>query len=236
MKYLGEKMEAVKKFFISKDEKKESLGFKKMFLIFIIFSFLGCLYEELLQMIKLYMSKGIIQFVTKRGLLYLELSPIYGWGACLMIWIFTRKRYTRFDYLWIGSFLGGALEFLISFLQETFTGTTSWNYSGHFLNIGGRTTVPFMIFWGLLCYILMTEIYPFITKELEKVPIKIEKMLFSILIVIVGLDMFLSFSACIRLGLRHEGYAPLTFYGEFLDKYYDDNRMSKSYTNMVSKK
>lgn len=229
-------MEVVKNFFINKEEKKICPNFKRMFLIFIIFSLLGCLYEEVLMMLKLYMSKGVIQFVTKRGLLYLELSPIYGWGACLMIWIFTRKRYTRFDYFWIGGLLGGSFEYLISFLQETFTGTTSWNYSHHFLNIGGRTTVPFIIFWGILCYILMTEIYPLIIKKLDSIPKKIEKTLSYLLIIVVSIDMVLSFSACIRLGLRHQGYPPLTFYGEFLDKFYDDERMSKSYTNMVSKK
>ena len=39
--------------------------------------------------------------------------------------------------------------------------------------------------------------------------------------------MFISFSACIRMGLRHEGYKPLTGYGEFLDKVYNDERMKK---------
>ncbi|UKI27185.1 MAG: hypothetical protein L6V91_00405 [Bacilli bacterium] len=53
--------------------------------------------------------------------------------------------------------------------------------------------------------------------------------------VIVTIDMFISFSACIRMGLRHEGYKPLTEYGEFLDRVYNDERMKKSYTNMVIK-
>ena len=29
------------------------------------------------------------------------------------------------------------------------------------------------------------------------------------------------------MGLRHEGYKPLTGYGEFLDKVYNDERMKK---------
>lgn len=55
----------------------EGLSFKKMFLIFVIFSFLGCLYEDVLFMAKNYINYGILDYSTKRGLLYLELSPIY---------------------------------------------------------------------------------------------------------------------------------------------------------------
>lgn len=55
----------------------EGLSFKKMFLIFVIFSFLGCLYEDILFMAKNYINYGILDYSTKRGLLYLELSPIY---------------------------------------------------------------------------------------------------------------------------------------------------------------
>lgn len=54
----------------------EGLSFKKMFLIFVIFSFLGCLYEDILFMAKNYINYGILDYSTKRGLLYLELSPI----------------------------------------------------------------------------------------------------------------------------------------------------------------
>ena len=213
----------------------ELLSFKRMFIIFIIFSFLGCLYEDLLFMTKNYINYGILDYTTKRGLLYLELSPIYGWGACIMIYILGRKPRQKIEYFYIGSLIGGAFEYIISFLQETFTGTTSWDYSTYFLNINGRTTIPYMLFWGLLCYILMVKIYPFITRKLEKVPQKLGNTIYHILLVVVTIDMIISFSACIRMGLRHEGYSSLTKYGEILDKVYNDERMKKSYTNMVIK-
>lgn len=215
------------------DNIPEKISFKKLFFLFIIFSFIGCLYEDIFFMINNYIDEGTLNFVTKRGLLYFELSPIYGWGACLMIYIFSKRKNKKFDYFWIGALIGGGFEYLISFLQETFTGTVSWDYSNYFLNINGRTTIPYMLFWGLLCYILMTKLYPFISKQLEKIPEKVEKPLYWILLIVIVVDMFISFSACIRLGLRHKGYEPLTFYGEFLDKVYDDERMSISYTNMV---
>lgn len=216
----------------NEDSELNKISFRKMFLFFVIFSFIGCLYEEILFLVEGYIDNGTLNFITKRGLLYFELSPIYGAGAILMIYLFTRKAYKKFDYFWLGALIGGTFEYLISFLQETFTGTVSWDYSTYFLNINGRTTIPYMLFWGLLCYILMTIIYPYLSQKIDSIDTKIENIMYYVLLVIIIADMFLSFSACIRLGLRHEGYKPLTIYGEFLDRVYDDERMSKSYTNM----
>ena len=58
--------------YLFKDKRKftEGLSFKKMFFIFIIFSFLGCIYEDLLFIAKNYINYGILDYSTKRGLLY----------------------------------------------------------------------------------------------------------------------------------------------------------------------
>ena len=212
-----------------------SLSFKKMFLIFIIFSFIGCIYEDILFMTKNYVNYGILDYTTKRGLLYLELSPIYGWGACIMIYLLGRKERPKLEYFFLGSIIGGIFEYLISFLQETFTGTASWDYSSYILNINGRTTIPYMLFWGVLCFILMVVIYPKVSNAIEKIPYNLGNIIYYTLLIIITIDMFISFSACIRMGLRHNGYAPATEYGIFLDKVYNDERMKKSYTNMVIK-
>lgn len=41
-------------------------------------------------------------------------------------------------------------------------GSRSWNYANEPLNIGGRTTVPFMLFWGLLRYLIVRFILPLV--------------------------------------------------------------------------
>lgn len=217
---------------IGKLKTGEKLSFQKIFFLFIIFSFIGCLYEDVLFLVTGYFNNGTVNYVTKRGLLYFELSPIYGWGACLMIYLLTRKKLKKSEFFWYGALIGGTFEYLISFLQELFTGTTSWDYSNYFLNIDGRTTIPYMLFWGLLAFLLMTKIYPFISKYLDIFLTNLDLKFYYIILTVIIVDMLLSFTACIRLGLRHSGYEPVTFYGEFLDKYYDDERMSKSYTNM----
>jgi len=220
----------------SKILKKEKISFKKIFLIFVILSFLGCIYEDIYFMIKNYFRHGVLKYVTKRGLLYFELSPVYGLGACLLVLFFSKRKNKKFDYFYLGAIIGGAFEYVASLLQELFTGTISWNYSNYFLNIGGRTTIPYMIFWGLASYFFMTKFYPFLSNKIDNIPKKIGNIVYYSLLVIILFDIFISFSACVRLGLRHKGYKPITIYGQFLDKYYNDERIYSSYTNMVDKK
>lgn len=46
--------------------------------------------------------------------------------------------------------------------QQYLLGSRSWNYANEPLNIGWRTTVPFMLFWGLLCYLIVRFILPLV--------------------------------------------------------------------------
>ena len=72
----------------------------------------------------------------------------------------------RIDREWkvvlVGGLAGGMLEFAMSLIQQYLLGSRSWNYANEPLNIGGRTTVPFMLFWGLLCYLIVRFILPLV--------------------------------------------------------------------------
>lgn len=72
----------------------------------------------------------------------------------------------RIDRGWkvvlVGGLAGGMLEFAMSLIQQYLLGSRSWNYANEPLNIGGRTTVPFMLFWGLLCYLIVRFILPLV--------------------------------------------------------------------------
>lgn len=63
----------------------EGLSFKKMFLIFVIFSFLGCLYEDILFMAKNYINYGILDYSTKRGLFNISIK--YKWQNNFTIYV-----------------------------------------------------------------------------------------------------------------------------------------------------
>ena len=86
-------------------------------------------------------------------MIYGPISPVYGAGAVLFTVLLLSKPKSNFKTFLEGALIGGIFEYGISFLQETFLHTISWDYSDAFLNINGRTTIPYMIVWGLLVFV-----------------------------------------------------------------------------------
>lgn len=213
----------------------KGICFYKLFIIFIIASFLGSIYEELLHLFRFYMNKGIWDWSLRRGVIYGPFNIIYGFGAAAMVKILVPKTNDWRKVFVCGSLLGGIIEYGLSFLQQTFVGTVSWDYSDKFLNINGRTTIPYMMFWGLLALLLVYLVYPFISKMIERIPIKIGEIGTKILVVFMAIDMLLSFTAVIRQNLRHKNIPAYTIIGRLCDKYYPDEFLKKYYPNMQMK-
>ena len=92
-----------------------------------------------------------------------------------------------------------------------------------------------MIVWGILGVLFVHIIYPFLSNLIEKIPPKIGNKIMPIVLILMCLNMFLSFSAVIRQNLRRNDIKPFTKYGIFLDKHYDDERLKKTYNNMIVK-
>lgn len=210
----------------------EGLGFKKLFFVFLIGSVIGAIYEELLFFFRHYFETGELAWSLRRGVIYGPFNVIYGFGAAIMVYLLLRKPLKNWQIFTFSALLGGVIEYMISFLQETFTRTTSWDYSDLFLNINGRTTIPYMLVWGLLGLLLVKVIYPVISNLIEKIPVRIGEQLFVILVVLMALDMLVSWTAIIRQTLRHNQIPPLTPIGEFYDWHYTDDYMRHYFPNM----
>lgn len=210
----------------------EGKSWKKLWIIFFLFSIFGCYFEMIHNLVKTYLENHTIFWEIRSGVIYGPFSVIYGFGAVLMTIFLVDKKYKDIQIFLYGSIICGIAEYIISLLQETFIGTVSWDYHNQLLDINGRTTIPIMLFWGLLCYTFVKYIYPFLSRQLEKVPIKIGNILLYISLILLSIDMFISFSALIRQYLRHNQVKAFTFYGEFLDQYYPDKRLKKAYPNM----
>ena len=217
-----------------KETKKFAEGrcFYKFFWIFLFGCIFGAYYEQILNLVIHYNYHHEIVWQLRRGVIYGPISPIYGAGAVLMIGILGRKKRPDWQIVLYSALLGGGFEYLVSFLQETFLGTVSWDYTNEFLNINGRTTIPFAIVWGLLGLVLVKVFYPTISNIIESLPKKFGTILTRFLIFLLILDFTISWGALVRQIFRHNGYEPITFVGEFFDTYYPDEVLKKSYTNM----
>lgn len=207
----------------------------KLFWIFVIGSVFGTYYEQILNAVKIYSKTGEFIWEFRRGVLYGPFSPIYGAGAVLMIWFLAKKKRKPGQTILLGAFLGGIFEYLISVLQEIFVGSTSWDYSNHFLNIDGRTTIPLMFAWGIMCFILVDKIYPYLSKQIEKVPYNLGIWISKIIIILLCFDMFVSWTALFRQYMRNQNHPPFTKIGEIYDKIYTDEVLKYHFPNMKIK-
>lgn len=218
-----------------REEKKfaEGLGFKKLFFVFLIGSVLGAYYEQILHFVQTWWETGVPVWSMRRGVIYGPFNVVYGFGAAAMVYILARKPREDWQNFIYAALLGGGVEYVISLLQQFFTHTRSWDYSNHPLNINGRTTIPFMVVWGVLGLILVKFVYPFVSRMIEKIPPKIGEKVFLVMLVFITFDMLISWTALIRQTMRQNHIPPLTPVGRFYDEYYADEFLQRFYPNMV---
>lgn len=211
----------------------------QFFVLFWIF-FLGSLGGFLGENLITFLSG---EWVLRQGLLYEPLIPVYGCGLVLMYLLYQQldKIKNKHFFYWIGvfllvSFLGGAVEYLFSFLQEKIFGTVSWTYYHMDLNINGRTTVFHAMFWGLMFFPFAFWIYPLLKKIQNLLYEKSFFLLTWLVFLIFFADATLSFLATMRREERRDDIAPSNILDVFLDKNYPDERIDKIYNNVQIKR
>lgn len=222
MKYLKE----------NKNTFAKGICFDKLFIIFIIGSIIGSFYEEIFSMLLTYSRTGNIVWEYRRGVIYGPFNVIYGFGAIIIVSLLADKNHKWYQTILYGALLGGGIEYFVGFLQETFTNSISWDYSNRFLNINGRTTIPYMFVWGIFSFLFVKYLYPFVSSKIEKIPYNLGKLLVNVMFVFMVINMTISWSAIIRQNLRNNNIPAITPYGRFLDKYYDDEFLEKYFPNM----
>lgn len=210
----------------------EGLSFKKLFFVFIVGSVIGSLYEEILFAVQHFMATGELAWSLRRGVIWGPFNVIYGFGAVIMVYLLLRKPYKKWQIFVYAALLGGVVEYVISFLQEFVTHTMSWDYSGMWLNINGRTTIPFMLVWGLLGLVLVEFVYPIVSNAIERIPVKVGDALYVALVIFMALDMLISWTAIMRQSLRHNHVPPCTPVGGFYDKVFTDEYLEHYFPNM----
>jgi len=205
----------------------EKWGFAQIFMFFIIGCIIGVYYEQILNLIQ----NGVWE--SRQGLIYGPFNPVYGAGFALFVLFLgknIKKRKWYLTYLY-ACLLGGAAEFTTSWASEKLFNAESWDYSHKFLNIAGRTTIPYMLFWGLGGLIFMMWIYPIIVKLLNKIPYKIGRVILPILVVFMALNMFITWSALIRQANRLNDKPPANAFSRLLDRHYTDEFLARYFTN-----
>lgn len=128
--------------------------------------------------------------------------------------------------------LGSALEFFGSLLQEKLLGTVSWDYTHHFMNIGGRVSLQMTLIWGALGLCFAKLVFPFLARLFDrpiKRPMCVACFTFSLF---MALNMTVSAGAILRWRER-QTEAPSNAVETYLDTAYPDEKMQRIYPNMT---
>lgn len=203
--------------------------FVKIFAFFVLGCVIGTYYEEILWFVRFH------ERVNRQGIFYGPFSPIYGLGVSVFVIFLGRNAESRSWFrTWAWSALiGGGTEYATSLIAEKIFGSTIWDYSGIPTNINGRTTVLFMAFWGLGGMVLMKLVYPLLSGWIERIPYRVGRVAFGVAVVLMAVDLILSYGAMGRRVMRDQGVPAGTFVGEFFDRAYPDEYIDEKIPAMV---
>lgn len=196
----------------------------KIFWIFIIGSVFGFFAEMLYALVY---TRTI---EIRHGLIYGPFIQIYGMGAVAYYILISNIQDPKKAFF-SGIIMGSILEYLCSFFQEIFFGTISWDYSDLFMNLNGRTSLLYGIYWGIIAVIYLKIAYP----AFEKMDLLFDKK--SIRIVTVFFMLFMTFDitiSCMAGSRQQERRQSIPANGavdEFLDRTYPDELLDRIYNN-----
>lgn len=195
------------------------LSLYKIFWIFFISSIAGYVVETLYCLV----TNGYIE--SRQGMIYGPFSQVYGFGGVIMVIFLNRLAEKNDRWIFLGSALiGGVYEALCSLIQEGLFGTVSWDYTQQQLAFfNGRTSLLYMFFWGILGIVLIKEIYPRLSRFVDRIPRKQGLTISWVLTIFLTFNMLISAVAVHRWSERVNNIAPENALDVFLDEQYPDD-------------
>lgn len=209
------------------------LNFFNLFWIFVIACIAGLVVEVIYHMAVV--DPGVYQ--DRAGLLYGPFSPIYGIGAVLMTIALNRFHNANPIIIFVvAAVIGGAFEFFVSWFMETAFGIVAWDYSGTFLNIGGRTNFMFMCFWGALGLVWVKLATPLLLKLVNLIPWNWRYAVTTVCTLFMLFDCVLTLSSLDCWYQRQAGtmdYQDASAITRFCNENYDNDFMEHRFQSMT---
>ena len=176
-----------------------SFGFSQIFLLFLCYSFIGWVAEELWVSI-------LYKKIENRGMLYGPICPIYGFGSLLIIILISPWKNSLLG-LFLSSFIiCSLLEYFSSWILEKLFHTKWWDYSKKKFNINGRVCLLNSFAFGIGGIILLRLIHPiFENILLNKKNESFINVIFPILLILFLVDFAITIYNLIDflLGIRY---------------------------------
>ncbi len=168
----------------------------KVFLWFVIYSFLGWAYESVLCSVT---SRSLVN----RGFLNGPFCPVYGFGALVVVLAFWNEPDISFWNLFFsGMVLTCSLEYFTSWAMEKLFHARWWDYSSHRFNLNGRICLAGGIVFGAFSVFLVKWLHPRVAAFVDR--FSPEAILWSAggLLLILAADCFITVRHILALNGR----------------------------------
>ncbi len=157
-----------------------------IFLLFIIYSFIGYLVEII--------NCSIIEkkIVLNRGFFLGPYLPIYGVSCLLMGSFIIRYKGDIFTVFVMSAFVCTTVEYITSYLLEKIFKARWWDYSDKRFNIEGRICLSNAFLFGLGGILFTYIINPIVVELIGKLPLLALRIISSILMIIFIADIIIT--------------------------------------------
>lgn len=196
--------------------------------------FIGALLGDITETIFCRVTAGV--WMSRSSVIYGPFSIVWGIGVVVLTMMLHKYRDKDDRYLFIfGTVVGGAYEYACSVFTEMVFGTVFWDYSKIPFNLGGRINLLYCFFWGLASVLWIKNVYPFLSRWIEKIPKKAGTVISWLFLLFMTVNIVLSGMALGRYSDRYAGKPAANSVESFLDSHYPDERMERVYPNAIIK-
>ncbi len=172
-------------------------------------------------------------WVSHATLVWGPFCPVYGLGAvAIYIAAGVMKGKPLLLRFFVYALAGGAVEFLVSLLQEVFLRAETWNYSEHFLNIDGRVSLKMTLLWGALGIAFSACFFPWLSRVFEKTHGRTSRVLCLLVCGFLAINFLMSGLTLNRWRNRRAEIPASNALEEYLDERYGNERMERIFTNL----
>lgn len=173
------------------------------------------------------------ELVSRSSLVYGPFSLVWGLGAVLLTLVFHHMDdQGAARIIMTGTVLGGAYEYICSWVQEVLFGACFWDYRHLPLNLDGRVNLIFCLFWGLAALVWVRLIFPALCMLIDRVPRDRGGRMVRVAALFVMCSTALSAAALVRMDQRRRDVPTSGAVTQFLDEVYPDSWLRNRYPNM----
>ena len=172
------------------------MRFRNYFIYFMFYSFLGWIYETVLEVFIYHWG------FSNRGVLFGPWLPVYGFGALIFLLVFNNflkklnkiEKFCVIPLVFVGCMaIATGLELVTSYLCEAFSGSWPWNYHKYPFNFEGRIALNPSLRFGLGSILFLYICQPIFELFTDKLPKKVVNFTFVVLLVFFVRDLIFKF-------------------------------------------